>query len=86
MNTVRITVIKLSRQGDILKERNYKRITIRISKIRLSGLIFGIRNYIITVEYIDRKSFYLVRLIGKTKILFTKRTVSNASYEHPISK
>jgi hypothetical protein len=86
MNTVRIAVIKLPRQGDILKERSHKRITIRILKIKLSGLIFGIRNYIIAVKCIDYKSFHLVRSMGKAKTLFAKRTASDTGYKHLISE
>jgi hypothetical protein len=86
MNAVRITVIKFPRQGDILKERSYKGITIRISKIRLSGLAFGIRNCITAAEYMDRKSFHLVRLMGKAKVLFAKRITSDAGYEYPMFK
>jgi hypothetical protein len=86
MNAVRIAVIKLSKQGDILKERSYKGITVRISKIRPSGLVFGIRNYITAAECMDRKSFHLVGSIGKAKVPFIKRTASDAGYKYPISE
>jgi hypothetical protein len=86
MNAVRTTVIKLPRQRDILKERSYKGITIRILKIRLSGLTFGIRNCIIATECMDYKSFHLVRLMGKTKVLFAKRTTFDTDYEYLMSE
>jgi hypothetical protein len=37
-------------------------------------------------ECMDRKSFHLVRLMGKAKVLFTKRTVSDTGYKYPISE
>jgi hypothetical protein len=86
MNAVRIAVIKLPRQEDILKERSHKGIAVRILKIRPSGLAFGIRNCIIAAECMDRKSFHLVRLMGKAKAPFAKRTASDAGHEYPISE
>jgi hypothetical protein len=38
------------------------------------------------VKYIDRKSFHLVKLIGKAKALFAKRTASDTGYKYPISE
>jgi hypothetical protein len=38
------------------------------------------------VECMDRKSFHLVRSMGKAKVLFAKRTASDAGHKYPISE